>query len=129
MRIVSTLDIHSYGKETPELHTALDNLNRTMEIVQQVSQRVNEGKGTVGRLLNDDTIANNVEQITWSGAEGMKRGQEVVYVTERAVFRLTPKGLVLSEVAPGIDVKRDVIARMQFAPVIERSRACNAWVE
>jgi propionate CoA-transferase len=50
----------------------------------------------------------------------MKRGQEVVYVTERAVFRLTPRGLVLSEVAPGIDVTRDVLDRMQFAPLVER---------
>ena len=64
-----------------------------------------------------------VEQITWSGPEGMKRGQQVVYVTERAVFRLTPKGLVLSEVAPGIDVKRDVLDRMQFAPIVERDPA------
>jgi phospholipid/cholesterol/gamma-HCH transport system substrate-binding protein len=43
---------------------AVDNLNRTLENVSQVSERVNKGEGTVGRLLNDDTIANNVEQIT-----------------------------------------------------------------
>ena len=48
-----------------------------------------------------------------------------IYVTERAVFRLTEKGLALTEVAPGIDVRRDVLERMQFAPLIERDPAVD----
>lgn len=59
-----------------------------------------------------------VEQITWSGGEAIKRGQEVVYVTERAVFRLTPDGVALTEVAPGVDMRRDVLDRMQFKPLV-----------
>ena len=59
-------------------------------------------------------------------ARRCERGQEVVYVTERAVFRLTGKGLALTEVAPGIDVRRDVLERMQFAPLIERDPALMA---
>lgn len=47
-----------------KISTALDNLNTTMANVAQVSERVKSGEGTVGRLLNDDAIANNVEQIT-----------------------------------------------------------------
>lgn len=70
--------------------------------------------GEVGKLVG------KVEQITYSGPEGLKRGQETVYVTERAVFRLTKEGLVLSEVAPGVDVRRDVLERMTFAPRIPR---------
>ncbi|KAB2854083.1 MAG: acyl CoA:acetate/3-ketoacid CoA transferase, partial [Bauldia sp.] len=65
-------------------------------------------------------LVNNVEQITYSGREAMKRGQEVVYVTERAVFRLTEQGLVLTELAPGIDLHRDVLDRMAFAPHVPR---------
>jgi acyl CoA:acetate/3-ketoacid CoA transferase len=61
-------------------------------------------------------LVGQVEQITFSGREALKCAQEVVYVTERAVFRLTDRGLALTEVAPGIDVRRDVLARMQFAP-------------
>ena len=57
-----------------------------------------------------------VEQITYSGREALKRGQDVIYITERAVFRLTEQGLTLTEVAPGIDLRRDVIGRMRFAP-------------
>jgi len=71
-------------------------------------------------------LVSAVEQITYSGREALRRGQEVVYVTERAVFRLTDKGLSLAEVAPGIDVRRDVLERMQFAPLIERDPALMA---
>ncbi len=61
-------------------------------------------------------LVGQVEQITFSGREALRRAQEVVYVTERAVFRLTDQGVTLTEVAPGIDVRKDVLARMQFAP-------------
>ena len=70
--------------------------------------------GEVVKLVAD------VEQITYSGREALKRGQDVIYVTERAVFRLTDQGLTLTEVAPGIDVRRDVIERMKFAPHVPR---------
>ena len=53
--------------------------------------------------------------------------KEVTYVTERAVFRLGPKGLVLSEVAPGIDVDRDVLDHMEFKPILgEEYREMNS---
>jgi acyl CoA:acetate/3-ketoacid CoA transferase len=59
-----------------------------------------------------------VEQITYSAGQALRRGHGAVYVTERAVFELTAEGLVLTEVAPGIDVRRDVLERMAFRPVI-----------
>jgi propionate CoA-transferase len=61
-----------------------------------------------------------VEHVTFSGAFAAKRGQRVLYVTERCVFALTPDGLELTEVAPGIDVERDILALMDFKPVIPR---------
>jgi len=57
-----------------------------------------------------------VERITFSGALARESGQQVLYVTERAVFRLADTGLELVEVAPGIDVSRDVLPFMGFAP-------------
>ncbi len=59
-----------------------------------------------------------VEKTFFSGKEAMKNGQEVFYVTERALFRLGENGLVLEEIAPGIDVDRDVLKRMEFEPKI-----------
>ncbi|GJD88249.1 MULTISPECIES: acyl CoA:acetate/3-ketoacid CoA transferase [Methylobacterium] len=60
-----------------------------------------------------------VEQNTFSGPFAQERGQPVLYVTERCVFNLTKRGLELIEVAPGIDIGRDILAHMDFMPVIE----------
>jgi len=65
----------------------------------------------------------NVEHRTFSGDYAAKRGQPVLYVTERCVFELTPEGLELIEVAPGVDIGRDILARMEFKPVIRREPA------
>ncbi len=81
------------------------------------------GKLTITRHGEVTKLVANVEQITYSGREALKRGQEVIYVTERAVFRLTAQGLTLTEVAPGIDMRKDVIERMQFKPHIPRDPA------
>lgn len=59
----------------------------------------------------------SVEHITYSVASGVARGQSAQVITERAVFDVTPKGLILTEVAPGIDVRRDVLEQMEFAPL------------
>jgi propionate CoA-transferase len=59
-----------------------------------------------------------VEHRTFSGRHAAGRSQPVLYVTERCVFALTGEGLELAEVAPGIDVARDILARMDFEPIV-----------
>jgi propionate CoA-transferase len=81
-----------------------------------------------GRLeLRHDTgpvkFVQQVEHRTFSGSYALKRGQPVLFVTERCVFRLTPDGMELIEVAPGIDLERDVLARMHFEPLIRGTPA------
>ena len=64
-----------------------------------------------------------VEHRTFSGGYAVARGQPVLYVTERCVFELTEDGLELIEVAPGIDIERDILAQMEFKPIIRRDPA------
>lgn len=59
-----------------------------------------------------------VEQISYSGSYGRQRGQVAMFVTERAVFRVGDDGLELIEIAPGIDLERDVLGQMAFRPRI-----------
>jgi propionate CoA-transferase len=85
--------------------------------------RVDEGRL---QLLNDigpRKFVAQVEHRTYSGGEARRRGQPALYVTERCVFRLGDDGLELTEVAPGIDIERDILARMDFKPLVPREPA------
>jgi propionate CoA-transferase len=57
-----------------------------------------------------------VQQVCFHGPSALANGQQVLYVTERAVFELTRAGLVLREIAPGMDLQADVLEKMEFAP-------------
>ncbi|GLQ33920.1 acyl CoA:acetate/3-ketoacid CoA transferase [Amylibacter marinus] len=75
----------------------------TMQITQE---------GTMQKFIPE------VEQVTFNGEYAAQQGQEVLYITERCVLRLTEAGLELAEVAPGIDIERDILAHMAFRPII-----------
>ena len=64
-----------------------------------------------------------VEHRTFSGPQAVKWQQDVLYVTERCVFRLGDAGLELIEIAPGVELQRDILDRMDFMPVIKRPPA------
>jgi propionate CoA-transferase len=69
-----------------------------------------------------------VEQITFSGPYAASKSQPVIYVTERCVFQLTEGGLELIEVAPGIDIERDVLAHMDFKPIMNKVQPMDARI-
>lgn len=66
-----------------------------------------------------------VEQITFSGRVAVEKAQPVLFVTERCVFGLTPDGLELLEIAPGIDLERDILSGLEFEPVVNEPRAMD----
>ncbi|GMA62002.1 acyl CoA:acetate/3-ketoacid CoA transferase [Alicyclobacillus fastidiosus] len=63
-------------------------------------------------------FVDEVEQISFNGKMALARGQRVLVVTERAVFKLSTGGWELIEVAPGVDVEREVVGQMDFVPII-----------
>ncbi|MGD9783586.1 MAG: acyl CoA:acetate/3-ketoacid CoA transferase [Hyphomicrobiaceae bacterium] len=81
--------------------------------------KIEDGRLVIASEGKAVKFVREVEHRTFSGAYAMKRGQPVLYVTERCVFRLTGRGMELSEVAPGIDIERDILARMDFMPIVE----------
>ena len=66
----------------------------------------------------DGKFLPEVAQITWSGRVGRQRGQRVVYVTERAVLELRDEGPTVVEIAPGVDLQRDVLDRVGIPLVV-----------
>ncbi len=79
---------------------------------------VEEGKL---RILEDGKSVKFVEEVehrTFSGPQAAKWGKAVLYITERCVFKLTAEGLELTEIAPGVDLQKDILDKMDFKPII-----------
>ncbi len=69
-------------------------------------------------------FVNHVEQITFSGQYALETGQDITYITERAVFKQESGGLILTEIAPGVNLERDILAKMDFVPAIADDLKC-----
>ena len=85
---------------------------------------VEDGRLKIVREGTMRKFVDAVEHRTYSGAVATARGQQALYITERCVFKLTADGLELTEVAPGIDIERDILALMGFAPIIKGKPRC-----
>lgn len=79
-----------------------------------------DGKLTIDQEGQVAKFVNQVNQITFNGACSVKDGIEVIFVTERAVFKLVREGLVLTEIAPGINLEKDILGNMEFKPIISK---------
>ena len=83
---------------------------------------IRSGDGTLNIVSDGKFIkfVDHVQNITFSGKQGVANGQDVLYITERAVFRLVPEGIELIEIAPGVDLEKDVLGKMEFKPIISK---------
>lgn len=77
-----------------------------------------EGKTVIRKDGPFNKFVRQLEQVSYNGPFAGERGQEALYVTERAVFRRGDRGIELIELAPGVDLERDVLAHMDFCPQI-----------
>ncbi len=66
-------------------------------------------------------FVDRVEQVTFSGSVAVVTSRPVLFITERCVFELTPEGLLLTEVAPGVDMDKHIVSQMGFEPIVEGS--------
>ena len=89
---------------------------------------IKEGRLYIDREGRSPKFVEQVEHRTFSGEYAARRGQPVLYVTERCVFELTADGLELTEIAPGMDLERDILAQMAFRPIVKAPRLMDARI-
>jgi len=80
---------------------------------------VKNGKLSINSEGKVSKFVKKVDQITFNGKLSREKGQEVVICTERCVFKLCPEGVKLIEIAPGVDLEKDILSQMGFEPIIE----------
>jgi acyl CoA:acetate/3-ketoacid CoA transferase len=86
------------------------NAGARMEIVDGRLRIEKEGK--VKKLVTE------VEQVSFSGRRGVMQGQDVTYVTERCVLKLTPEGIVVTEIAPGVELQSNILDQAEFPLIV-----------
>ncbi len=80
---------------------------------------VNAGKLAILEDGKHQKFVKEVEHRTFSGPQAAKWGKSVLYITERCVFELTAEGIELTEIAPGVDLQKDILDKMDFMPIIQ----------
>jgi len=81
---------------------------------------IDNGKCRIDQEGKSIKFVEDVEHITFSGAYAIQKGQPVLYITERCVFELTSDGMKITEIAPGIDLEKDILQQMSFKPVYDQ---------
>ncbi|EEX62648.1 coenzyme A transferase [Brucella abortus bv. 6 str. 870] len=79
---------------------------------------VTDGKLVIEKEGKLKKLVNAVEHVTFSGPRGVEQGRDVTYVTERAVMKLTPQGIVLTEIAPGVDLQAHILDQAEFPLIV-----------
>lgn len=86
-----------------------------------LEEEIKDGKLIIKKEGEKIKFVDKVQQITFSAKQAIKNNQEILYVTERCVFKLEKEGVTLTEIAPGIDLEKDILAHMQFKPIISKN--------
>ena len=85
-----------------------------------LEEKIIDGKLVIEHEGEKKKFVDKVQQITFSAAQAIKNNQEILYVTERCVFKLAKDGVELIEIAPGVDLEKDILSNMDFKPIISK---------
>ena len=83
---------------------------------------VDDGKLRILKEGGVKKFVNEVEQVTFSGNTARMNNLDVIFITERCVFTLTDEGVELTEIAPGVDLEKDILAYMDFKPIVKNPK-------
>ena len=83
-----------------------------------LEEKIEDGKLVIVKDGEKPKFVKEVQQITFSADQAIKNNQEILYVTERCVFKLTKDGVMLTEIAPGIDLEKDILSHMEYKTLI-----------
>lgn len=86
-----------------------------------LEEEIKDGKLVIKKEGEKRKFVDKVQQITFSAKQAIKNNQEILYVTERCVFKLEKEGVTLIEIAPGIDLEKDILDHMEFKPIISKN--------
>ncbi len=85
-----------------------------------LKEEIKDGKLNILEEGNTLKFVKTIQQVTFSAQNALNNNQEILYITERAVFKLTGLGLELIEIAPGVDLEKDILKQMAFKPLISK---------
>jgi propionate CoA-transferase len=124
-----------FGKRTPGCGGFIDISQNAKKVIFMstftsggLEMAVDGGRARIVKEGRFPKFMERIGQVTFNAHTARQRRQEVLYVTERCVFRLGDRGLTLAEVAPGIDIERDILAQLPFRPVIDGPREMDPAV-
>ncbi len=122
------VNVHKFGKLPTGVGGFIDIVTATKNIVfcgtfkaKGLKEHVEDGKLVIDKEGEITKFIESLPETTFSAPYAIKNGCKVLYITERAVFELTDKGIMLTEYAPGIDVQKDILDQMDFKPIISEN--------
>ena len=86
---------------------------------------VDDGKLRIVKEGGVKKFVSEVEQVTFSGNTARMNNLDVIFITERCVFTLTDEGVELTEIAPGVDLEKDILAYMDFKPIVKNPKTMD----
>lgn len=120
-----SLNVSKFGPKVPGCGGFIDISQNAKECVfcgtftaGGLKVNIHDGKLEISSEGKEKKFVNALEQITFNGQYESKKSKKITLITERAVFEIRPAGLTLTEIAPGIDLEKDILAHMEFRPII-----------